>query len=198
MASLQERAKKIEADIMEHANEEKEKYLQEAQAFKRQELEKAENEVLNDSYERIQDAVAEIRVRTAHLIAKKDYDAKRELFIKRQQLGDRVFDTVKERLRSYTKTPDYEKKLMETAAKLGKEYALAGSELRFCAGDGALMEKAGAAFGQPCATAADPNIEIGGVVLVNLEKGIYVDETLDSALEEQKDWFYQHSGLSID
>ncbi|MBC8570145.1 V-type ATP synthase subunit E [Zongyangia hominis] len=198
MASLQERAKKIEADIMEHANEEKAKYLQEAEAYKRSELEKAENEVLNESYERIQEAVADIRVRTAHLIAKRDYDAKRELFIKRQQLGDQVFDAVKGRLRSYTKTPDYEKKLVETAAKLGREYPLAQSELRFAPGDAALMAKAAQAFGQPCATAADPNIEIGGVVLVNLEKGIYVDETLDNTLEEQKDWFYQHSGLSID
>lgn len=198
MASMQERAKQIEADIMEQANEEKEKYLQEAKEFKRSELEKAEDEVLSESYEKIQDAVSEIRRQTSHTIAKRDYEAKRELFVKRQQLSQQVFDTVKEKLLSYTKTSDYENKLMETAQKLGKEYPLSGSELRFAAGDKERMEKAAKAYGHPCTTAIDTNIAIGGMVLVNLEKGIYVDQTLDTTLEEQKDWFYQNSGLSID
>ena len=198
MASLQERAKRIEADIMEHATSEKEKYLQEAADYKRRELEKAENEVLNESYEKIQDAVAEIRTRTAHMIAKKDYEAKRELFIKRMEMSDKVFAQVKEKLISYTKTPAYEERIAKSVKQLVEKYPLEGCELRFAPHDNVLAEKAAKAFGHGCTVAEDRDIVIGGFVLVHRGQGIYLDETLDSALEEQKTWFYQNSGLPID
>ncbi len=198
VASLQERAKRIEADIMEHATSEKEKYLQEAADYKRRELEKAENEVLNESYEKIQDAVAEIRTRTAHMIAKKDYEAKRELFIKRMEMSDKVFAKVKEKLISYTKTPAYEERIAKSVKQLVEKYPLEGCELRFAPHDNVLAEKAAKAFGHGCTVAEDRDIVIGGFVLVHRGQGIYLDETLDSALEEQKTWFYQNSGLSID
>ena len=73
-----------------------------------------------------------------------------------------------------------------------------GCELRFAPHDNVLAEKAAKAFGHGCTVAEDRDIVIGGFVLVHRGQGIYLDETLDSALEEQKTWFYQNSGLSID
>lgn len=41
------------------------------------------------------------------------------------------------------------------------------------------------------------SIELGGFMIENPETHVVVDETLDFALENQKDWFYKTSGLMI-
>lgn len=40
-------------------------------------------------------------------------------------------------------------------------------------------------------------IQLGGFIIENPETHVVVDETLDFALESQKDWFYKTSGLMI-
>ena len=41
------------------------------------------------------------------------------------------------------------------------------------------------------------SIQLGGFMIENPETHVVVDETLDFALESQKDWFYKTSGLMI-
>ncbi len=38
---------------------------------------------------------------------------------------------------------------------------------------------------------------LGGFRLECIEKGIVVDETFDTGIDEQKEWFYQNSGLFV-
>ena len=40
-------------------------------------------------------------------------------------------------------------------------------------------------------------ITIGGFIVKNKATNVVVDESLDFALENQKDWFYKTSGLMI-
>ena len=126
---------------------------------------------------RVQNSVFEVLVDAAHLVILKN-----EL----------------EKLISYTKTPAYEERIAKSVKQLVEKYPLEGCELRFAPHDNVLAEKAAKAFGHGCTVAEDRDIVIGGFVLVHRGQGIYLDETLDSALEEQKTWFYQNSGLSID
>ena len=39
---------------------------------------------------------------------------------------------------------------------------------------------------------------LGGIRLENAAKNYLVDETLDFSLQEQRDWFYTHSGLTVE
>ena len=50
-------------------------------------------------------------------------------------------------------------------------------------------------FGEKCRIMADENIHIGGLKLMNQGAGIFVDETLDSRLEDLKPWFYCQSAM---
>ena len=45
--------------------------------------------------------------------------------------------------------------------------------------------------------AADDTIRLGGARLVNEAKNYIADETLDNALEEQKEWFAANSGFIV-
>jgi len=40
-------------------------------------------------------------------------------------------------------------------------------------------------------------IQLGGFIIENKATNVVVDESLDSNLEAQKDWFYKTSGLMI-
>ena len=40
-------------------------------------------------------------------------------------------------------------------------------------------------------------IQLGGFIIENKTTNVVVDESLDSNLEAQKDWFYKTSGLMI-
>ena len=41
------------------------------------------------------------------------------------------------------------------------------------------------------------DIALGGIRGMNPQAGILVDDTLDSKLEQQRDWFIQSMGLSV-
>jgi len=60
-----------------------------------------------------------------------------------------------------------------------------------------LAAKLGGYFGKNVRILADEAIKIGGIKVMNQSSGIFLDETLDSRLEDQKPWFYSHSGLTI-
>ena len=53
------------------------------------------------------------------------------------------------------------------------------------------------AYGKPCEGKCDADILLGGFRMECEEKGIVVDETFDTGIDEQKDWFYTNSGLFI-
>ena len=53
------------------------------------------------------------------------------------------------------------------------------------------------AFGQDIDVEASDDITIGGFIIENKESSLVVDETLDFALNNQKEWFNKNSGLII-
>lgn len=53
------------------------------------------------------------------------------------------------------------------------------------------------AYGMPIEVEVSDKILIGGFIIENKATNVVVDESLDFALENQKDWFYKTSGLMI-
>lgn len=49
----------------------------------------------------------------------------------------------------------------------------------------------------PIEVEVSDKILIGGFIIENKATNVVVDESLDFALENQKDWFYKTSGLMI-
>ena len=52
-------------------------------------------------------------------------------------------------------------------------------------------------YGHGCVGEVDTSISIGGFLLACEDSGIVIDETFDTAIEEQRSWFYTNSGLFI-
>ena len=58
-------------------------------------------------------------------------------------------------------------------------------------------EKLKDSFGADCEIMPSDSIEIGGITGISRSLGLIADETLDSRLQQQKEWFYEHSGLTV-
>ena len=55
-----------------------------------------------------------------------------------------------------------------------------------------------AAFGRPCEVRADASIRIGGLKASCEAKGLVADDTLDNRLQNQRGWFLEHAGLTLE
>ena len=161
-------------------------------------MDKAENEILREIYGKIQSQVAQIEADSTKQTVNFEMMQKRELLQMRSQLQEQVFQAVRERLVRFTGTADYTAFLKETCARLAQQYDDEASILLVRPQDVQLVQGLMGVFRRVKEIREDTAISLGGIRLQNAAKNYLVDETLDSSLQEQRDWFYTHSGLTVE
>lgn len=197
MATIEERSKKIQASIAQMAEKQVAELNNQRDQYRKSALNQAENEVLQELYSKIQDEVSGIRGDATRAVAKQEAVARQQLLLRREEITSAVFQKVKTKLIAYTKTDEYKEFMHKLAKEIAKKYPLEGSVVLLKRDDYYMAAEMDKIFSEKCRIMADENIHIGGIKLMNQSIGIFVDETLDGRLEEQKPWFYSHSGLSI-
>lgn len=197
MATIEERFQMIQQSVMAEASAEAQKLLDQAREYKDNAMKKAEDEVLQELYGKIQDEVAEIRTSSTQSVSKKETQERQNLLLRREEITKAVFDQVRRRLLDFTKTPAYTDLMVELSKELGTRCPMEGTVVMLRRDDYHLASRLGDYFGKNCRILADESIRIGGLKVMNQSSGIFMDETLDSRLEDQKPWFYSHSGLVI-
>lgn len=197
MASIEERFAMIQRSVMDQAGAEAQKLLDQAKEYKESAMKKAEAEVLQELYSRIQDEVAEIHTSATRSVSQKESKERQDLLLRREEITRSVFEQVKRRLLDFTKTPAYNDLMTEIAKELGVRCPMEGTIVMLRREDYHLAAKLGQHFGKNVRILADESIRIGGIKVMNQSSGVFMDETLDSRLEDQKPWFYSHSGLTI-
>lgn len=197
MASIEERFEMIQRSVMEQAGAEAQKLLDQAREYKETAMKKAEADVQKELYSRIQDEVAEIHTSATRSVSQKESKARQDLLLRREEITRAVFEQVKRRLLDFTHTPAYNDLMTDLAKELGVRCPMEGTVVMLRRDDYHLAAKLGEHFGKNVRILADETIRIGGLKVMNQSSGVFMDETLDSRLEDQKPWFYSHSGLSI-
>lgn len=197
MATIEERFEMIQQSVMDQAGAEAKELEDQAREFKETAMKKAEAEVLQELYSRIQDEVNEIRTSATRSVSQKESKARQDLLMRREEITRAVFEQVKRRLLEFTRTPEYQDLMDEIAKELGARCPMEGTVVMLRRDDYHLAAKLGEHFGKNVRILADEAIKIGGIKVMNQSSGIFLDETLDSRLEDQKPWFYSKSGLTI-
>ena len=197
MASIEERFAMIQKSVMDQAGAEAQKLLDQAKEYKESAMKKAEADVLQELYSRIQDEVAEIHTSATRSVSQKESKERQDLLLRREEITRSVFEQVKRRLLDFTKTPAYNDLMTEIAKELWVRCPMEGTIVMLRREDYHLAAKLGEHFGKNVRILADEAIHIGGIKVMNQSSGVFMDETLDSRLEDQKPWFYSHSGLTI-
>ncbi|WP_312642959.1 hypothetical protein [Hydrogenoanaerobacterium sp.] len=169
----------------------------EIEAYRTGELGKHEDDTLAETYHIIQSEVSEISVEGTKDFSRKKMELKKKLYVKRDEYNKLIFAEARIKLAEFTKTAEYSAFLRGKVQKLVDSHGCAGAKLCLKADDLKYETELRKICGDALLIEADEQILIGGAKLVNEAKSFISDETLDAALEEQKEWFAANSGFIV-
>ena len=202
MLTQEEKLSKFMLAINEYAQEQHDKIMREVEAQNAIELEKAEKEFREESYKTIQRRTGEVRSMISRELAEKESAGKKTLLARRNAIENEVFERAAAKLEEFTKTDAYKTYLRRAAIEAKKAFIKCGEEhmastvIYIRDRDKKCSPLIKTAFGD-CTVKVDPNIVLGGLRAENAEIGRVLDVTLDVNLEQQHEWFAEHSGLTI-
>ena len=185
--------------IEKYAEEQRTKIESEAADFKEKELNKAEEEGLREAYVLIQKEMTDVKTQIAAELSRTENASRKKIFIRRKEIEDEVFELAKEKLIAYAKTDQYVKSVEESASKISEKLTADDVIIKISEKDLKLKEQIIKAFGntRKCEIQVSEDIVIGGITGQSRELGLLIDETLDTKLDEQHEWFCENSGLKV-
>ena len=195
--SEQKLAQFLEA-VTAYAEEQSDAIHKEVEAFKEARLQKAEQEVLQESYVLIQKEQEEQRQTIRRDLSGRETAARAALLARRQAMMDEVFSLAKDKLAAYTETPEYDEGLRRSLTEMAARLPAEGTVYTLARKDEGKLPALSSLCPAGSRIEVSADITLGGIRGENLAAGILLDDTLDTRLSEQRDWFLDHSGLTIE
>ncbi|MBQ3928742.1 MAG: hypothetical protein II711_01445 [Clostridia bacterium] len=183
--------------IEKYAEKQRNKIQSEAEDFKKRELNKAEEDGLREAYVLLQRKMAELKLKISGDLSKAEGESKKKIFLRRKEIADEVFLKAENKLKEYTQSSQYTASLEKSTRLIAEKLTEDDTVLLIGKNDVKHKKKIAEAFGRNCEIKETDEITIGGIMGVSHKLGLLVDETLDTRLEEQHEWFYANSGLSV-
>lgn len=183
--------------IKKYASDQKAALDNEVEQLKSRKLKEAEEKAKHDSEKLINDKLEEKRNQQTSILAMKTQEGQKKLFLERAAMTEEVFKKAQDKLIEYTNTDKYPEKLRKNASEIAELFGNNDCVLYVNERDLNSADSIKAAFGGNAEVVADKSIKIGGIKGYCESMGIVADETLDSKLAMQKDWFIENSGLSV-
>lgn len=182
--------------IKKHALEKQEAMRNEISDMKATAIKNAEKNAKADSDKLIREKLQEKRNEQRSILAKKSQQAQKELFIKRHKMTEKVFEMAKAKLIEFANTSAYNEKLLNSAKEMSELFGDNSCIIYINEKD---MDKADSikAVFKNAEITADNSIVIGGIKGFCPAMNIVADETIDTKLYAQKDWFIENSGLKV-
>ncbi|MBQ1389018.1 MAG: hypothetical protein IIY78_05265 [Clostridia bacterium] len=197
MIDANSKANRFLEAIEKYAEQQRTEMREEIEAFRKEQLEEANNEGTNAAFVFIQEQKAEFKAALAKETALKETQKKRELFAKRSKMANEVFDEAASRLKKFTKTEKY-KEYMATSARLISGKLDGKSCVISIAPKDSGFEQLIKSIMPNCVVKPDESILIGGISCLCEELSIVIDDTLDTKLEDRKQRFIETSGLMVE
>lgn len=184
---------------IEHQVDEKIKALEEDYRLQRDLLISGfQKEAQEEANVYLEQELAELRTTVLQSESQSKWKIKKDLFVRRNEMVDELFETVASNLKDYTKTPAYrtwiEQALEKVFAGLDRSESY---QLTVKPSDLDLFTKIMAQRKETVTLHTDEEIFVGGFILSNPRKLLQIDKTLDYQIRVQKEWFFTHSGLDF-
>jgi len=157
-------------------------------------IERFRQEALEESNVYSELALSELRNSLVQNESQSKWKVKKDLFIRRAELVDGLFNRVKQDLTDFTKTKEYASFVKEALDKVLKENPLEGFTLLVRATDERLFKEI---TGKEATVVISDRLHIGGFILKDKAGLLEIDESLDYTLRIQKEWFTTHSQLDF-
>ena len=187
----------MKEEIERLANLEEEKILAEAKELEEEAYNQIKAEAKKDAEALLAKELVEISSSASVEASLSQEEKNKKLVVKRDEYVANIFKEAKEKLVAFVASKDYQKYLIEHIEKICKLYQMEDSTLELREEDMRYKDELVKAYGVDLEVEVSDKIKIGGFIIENKATNVVVDESLDSALENQKDWFYKTSGLMI-
>ena len=183
--------------IRRHVSAQKKQMLSEVSQIKEETLTLTRSKAEQDSEKLIADRLEQKRTEQTSVLAKRTQDGQRALFLKRAEMTAAVFEEAMQKIIHYTKTPAYRESLLISADKIAALFGGNECVLYVSAKDMSVAADLTACFTGGAEVKPDRTIAIGGIKGYCRAMGIVADETLDSKLLQQREWFIENAQLSV-
>ncbi|WP_455683177.1 V-type ATP synthase subunit E [Thomasclavelia sp.] len=187
----------MKEEIERLASLEEEKILAEAKQLEEEAYNQIKAEAKRDAEALLAKELVEISSNASVEASLSQEEKTKKLVEKRDEYVANIFSKAKEKLVEFVDSKDYKVYLIKHIGEIGKLYQMENSILKLRKEDMKYKDELIKAYGMSIGVEASDNILIGGFIIENKATNVVVDESLDSALENQKDWFYKTSGLMI-
>ena len=108
-----------------------------------------------------------------------------------------IFTKARNELIAFSESKDYASFMKAKIEKVAADFTGERAVMYVASKDLAMEKELVKAFGHDIKVEANDDITIGGFIIEDKESSLVVDETLDFALDNQKEWFNKNSGLII-
>lgn len=130
-------------------------------------------------------------------VAKNTVEKRAMLNEQRAEITQKVFDSARDKLLAFTLTDAYVDFLKKSAAEFSKAFVSGEVVIYVKEEDKKYASAIAEAFGRECTVETDSSIVIGGCRCKAEGGRVMADDTLESRLEAQKEWFLGNSGMSF-
>lgn len=183
--------------IEKYAEEQKQAMRAEVEAFREEQLSRANEEGTAAAFAYIHKEKAEYRTSLAKENSLKETAVKRELFEKRNKMVETVFEEAAAKLAEFSKSKKYEAYINNSAKSIAEYLGEKKAVVYLPEKDKKFIPQI-KKYIKNCETAVDNSIKIGGIRCFCEELSILLDETLDSKFEAQKRVFIETSGFTVE
>ncbi len=182
--------------INKYAQQQSDAILKEAEEFRKQEIERATKEAITDAYTLIQKNITVEKAKIVTEYAKLAQKSRSEIFIRRNAIVDEIFQKSTDKLLSFTKTAEYDEYIKKSASEIAKLFENKNCVISIKKDDANKADMIKTIISN-CTVEYDDSILIGGIKGFCEEMSIIADDTLDTKLSNQRQWFAENSNLKV-
>lgn len=184
--------------VMKNAVRESDELRKQLEETRTQALERVRDEAKEAARAYYDKEAARIRAEAGREISKHLMESKREIYLRRKEIGQEVFDKVRERIAQYTASPEYPEHLKELLLSALKQLPGATRvSLRLRQEDLPLGPELAKAVAPVKVEYEEGSFSLGGLAIRCPELGLRVDCSFDNRLEELSSHFAESFGLSL-
>ena len=170
----------------------------EAEQLKKEKLNNAKAKGKHDSEKYIKDMLEQKRNEETSKLATLIAEGRKKLFMERAEMTEEIFKMAENKLHKYSATQEYKNKILESAQNIAALFGNKSCVVYINEKDLASADKIKEIFNSNAEVLADnKSVKLGGIKAFCKELSIVADETLDSKLEAQREWFTENSSLSV-
>ena len=187
----------MKEEIERLASLEEEKILAEAKELEAEAYQQIKAEAKKDADALLAKELVEISSNASVEASLSQEEKTKKLVETREAYVTKIFKEAKNRLNEFVNSEGYKMYLIKHMEKISSLYQMSDSILKLRQNDTKYADDLVKAYKIDLSVEVSDEIKIGGFIIENKATNVVVDESLDTALENQKEWFYKTSGLMI-